>query len=146
VPYLVIGLISFATLIVLALFVFAVPVKGSWLALVSGAVIYLAAATAFGLLVSTLTRTQVAAVFATSVIALIPATQFSGLLVPVSSLSGAGRAIGLAFPASWFQQISMGTFDKGLGFSELWQNHIALVGFVLVFITAATFVLRKQEP
>jgi ribosome-dependent ATPase len=144
-PYVVIGLVSFLTLVLLGIFVFGVPVKGSWLALISGAVIYLAAATAFGLLVSTVTRTQVAAVFATAVIALIPATQFSGLLVPSSSLSGAGRAIGLGFPASWFQRISMGTITKGLGFSELWLNHIALLGFVLFFITAATLILRKQE-
>ena len=145
VPYLVIGLISFATLIVLALFVFAVPVKGSWLALVGGAVIYLGAATAFGLVVSTVTRTQVAAVFATAILALIPVSQFSGLLVPVSSLSGAGRALGLAFPASWFQQISMGTFNKALGFSELWLNHLVLAAFVIAFITAASLILRKQE-
>jgi len=145
VPYLVIGLISFATLIALALFVFAVPVTGSWLALIVGAVIYLGAATAFGLVVSTVTRTQVAAVFATAILALIPVSQFSGLLVPVSSLSGAGRAIGLAFPASWFQQISMGTFNKALGFSELWFNHLVLAAFVLAFITAASLILRKQE-
>ena len=145
VPYLVIGLISFATLIVLALFVFVVPVTGSWLALIVGAVVYLGAATAFGLVVSTLTRTQVAAVFATAIIALIPTSQFSGLLVPVSSLSGAGRALGLAFPASWFQQISMGTFNKALGFSDLWVNHLMLAAFVLVFITAASLILRKQE-
>ena len=145
VPYLVIGLISFATLIVLALFVFAVPVKGSWLALVGGAVLYLGAATGFGLVVSTVTRTQVAAVFATAILALIPVSQFSGLLVPVSSLSGAGRALGLAFPASWFQQISMGTFNKALGFSELWFNHLVLAAFVIGFITAASLILRKQE-
>ena len=145
-PYVLIGFVSFLTLVLLGIFVFGVPVKGSWLALISGAVIYLAAATAFGLLVSTITRTQVAAIFATAIIALIPATQFSGLLVPVSSLSGAGRAIGLGFPASWFQRISMGTFTKGLGFSELWLNHIVLIGFVLAFITAATLILRKQEP
>jgi ribosome-dependent ATPase len=145
VPYLIIGLISFTTLIALALFVFVVPVKGSWLALIVGAFIYLGASTAFGLVVSTLTHTQVAAVFATSVIALVPTAQFSGLLVPVSSLSGAGRAIGLAFPASWFQQISMGTFNKALGFSDLWFNHLVLAAFVLVFITAASLILRKQE-
>ena len=145
-PYVLIGFVSFLTLVLLGIFVFGVPVKGSWLALISGAVIYLAAATAFGLLVSTVTRTQVAAIFATAIIALIPATQFSGLLVPVSSLSGAGRAIGLGFPASWFQRISMGAFTKGLGFSELWLNHIVLIGFVLAFITAATLILRKQEP
>jgi ribosome-dependent ATPase len=145
VPYVVIGLISFLTLVLLALFVFVVPVKGSWLALLSGAFLYLGAATAFGLVVSTITHTQVAAVFATAIIALIPSTQFSGLLVPVSSLSGAGRALGLAFPASWFQQISMGTFTKGLGWSELWVNHLVLALFIVVFITAATLILRKQE-
>jgi ribosome-dependent ATPase len=145
VPYVIIGLISFVTLIILALFVFVVPVKGSWLALIVGAVIYLGASTAFGLVVSTLTHTQVAAVFATAIIALIPTSQFSGLLVPVSSLSGAGRGLGLAFPASWFQQISMGTFSKALGFAELWPNHLALVGFLIAFIAAASLILRKQE-
>jgi ribosome-dependent ATPase len=144
-PYVLIGLSSFATLVLLAIFVFGVPVNGSWAALILGALTLVMAATGFGLLVSTFTRTQVAAVFATTVIALIPTTSFSGLLVPVSSLSGAGRAIGLAFPAAWFEQISMGAFTKGLGFSELWINHVALAVFTVVFLAVAALVLQKQE-
>jgi ribosome-dependent ATPase len=144
-PYVVIGLMSFATLVLLALFVFGVPVKGSWAALISGALLFVLAATGFGLLVSTFVRTQVAAVFGTTCIALIPTVSFSGLLVPVSSLSGAGRAIGLGFPAAWFQQISMGAFTKGLGFSELWFNHLALVIFTVLFLGLAALVLQKQE-
>jgi ribosome-dependent ATPase len=95
--------------------------------------------------VSTFVRTQVAAVFATTVIALVPTVSFSGLLVPVSSLSGVGRAIGSAFPSSWFQQISVGTFTKGLGFPELWFNHLALAIFTVVFLGAGALVLQKQE-
>ena len=144
-PYVAIGLMSFATLVVLALFVFGVPVTGSWAALIVGGFLCVYAATGFGLLVSTFVRTQVAAIFGTTCIALIPTASFSGLLVPVSSLSGAGRAIGLAFPASWFQQISIGTFTKGLGFAELWVNYLALAGFTVLFIGLATLVLRKQE-
>jgi ribosome-dependent ATPase len=144
-PYVVIGLISFFTLLLLSLFVFRVPVTGSWLALLTGVVLYVGASTGFGLVISTVTRTQVAAVFAAAVIALIPSTQFSGLLVPVSSLSGAGRALGLAFPASWFQQISMGTFTKGLGFDTLWVNHVVLALFVVGFVAAAVVILKKQE-
>ena len=53
--------------------------------------------------------------------------------------------IGLAFPASWFQQISMGTFNKALGFSDLWLNHLVLAAFVVIFIAAASLILRKQE-
>ena len=70
----------------------------------------------FGQLISTFTRTQVAAVFATTVLAVIPTVNFSGLLVPVSSLSGQGRLIGLMFPAAWFQPISVGTFTKDSAF------------------------------
>ncbi|MBV8106260.1 MAG: ribosome-associated ATPase/putative transporter RbbA, partial [Hyphomicrobiales bacterium] len=144
-PYVLIGLSSFATLILLALFVFGVPVTGSWAALIAGGLLCVCAATGFGLLISTLVKTQVAAVFGTTCLALIPTTSFSGLLVPVSSLSGAGRAIGLAFPSSWFQQISIGAFTKGLGFAELWPNYVALAGFTILFIGAAALILRKQE-
>ena len=83
--------------------------------------------------------------FGTTCLALIPTASFSGLLVPVSSLSGAGRAIGLGFPASWFQQISIGAFTKGLGFSELWVNYLALAVFTVLFIGVAALILRKQE-
>jgi len=144
-PYVLIGVSSFATLVLLAIFVFGVPVTGSWGALIAGGLLCVCAATGFGLLVSTIVRTQVAAVFGTTCLALIPTVSFSGLLVPVSSLSGAGRAIGLGFPSSWFQQISIGAFTKGLGFSELWPNYVALVGFTVLFIGAAALILRKQE-
>jgi ribosome-dependent ATPase len=63
----------------------------------------------------------------------------------VASLSGGGRLIGLGFPSAWFQQISVGTFTKGLGFADLWQNHLALAGFAMVFIAASVVALRKQE-
>jgi ribosome-dependent ATPase len=144
-PYVAIALVSFLTLLALSLFLFGVPVKGSVVALLTGVILYVLASTGFGLVVSTFTRTQVAAIFATAVIAMIPAVNFSGLLVPVSSLSGAGRLLGLAFPAAWFQQISVGTFTKSLGFAELWINHLALVAFAIVFISVAAVVLRKQE-
>lgn len=145
-PYVAIALVSFATLLLLSLLLFGVPVKGSVIALLTGVVLYVLASTGFGLVISTFTKTQVAAIFATAVIAMIPAVNFSGLLVPVSSLSGAGRTLGLAFPAAWFQQISVGTFTKSLGFTELWPNHVALAAFATVFIGAAAVALRKQEP
>jgi ribosome-dependent ATPase len=70
---------------------------------------------------------------------------FSGLLVPVSSLTGQGRLIGLMFPAAWFQPISVGTFTKGLGFSDLWFNALVLVIFTAVYFTASHLFLHKQE-
>jgi ribosome-dependent ATPase len=144
-PYVVIAMVSFLSLLIISYGIFFVPVKGSGAALLLGTFFYVVATTGFGILVSTFTKTQVAATFAAAIIAIIPAVNFSGLLVPVSSLSGSGRLIGLGFPSAWYQQISVGTFTKGLGFTELWQNHIALVGFALLFLAVSVLALRKQE-
>ena len=144
-PYVVVGMLAFILMVLMAYLVFHVPVKGSFGALVLGALLYVFSTCGFGQLVSTFTRTQVAAVFATTVLCIIPVVNFSGLLVPVSSLTGAGRAIGLMFPAAWFQPISVGTFTKGLTYSDLWFNALMLAVFALGFFTASHIFLRKQE-
>jgi ribosome-dependent ATPase len=145
-PYVAVGMLTFTLLLVMAFLVFHVPVKGSFAALLAGALVYVFSTCGFGQLVSTFTKTQVAAVFATTILAIVPTVNFSGLLVPVSSLTGAGRAIGLMFPAAWFQPISVGIFTKALGFPDLWFNALVLCGFAIFYIVAAQMVLQKQEP
>ncbi|MBO0710438.1 MAG: ribosome-associated ATPase/putative transporter RbbA [Acetobacteraceae bacterium] len=144
-PYIVVAMVSFLLLLVLAIFLFGVPVKGSVAALALGTLLYVSATTGFGQLVSTFTRTQVAAVFATAILSIVPAVSFSGLMVPVSSLSGGARVLGLGFPSSWYQPISSGAFTKGLGLSVLWPNLVMLAIFSVVFHTIAQLLLRKQE-
>ena len=144
-PYIAVAAASFVFLLILAVFLFDVPVKGSLFTLVIGTLLYVAASTGFGQLISTFTRTQVSAVFATIVISIIPAANFSGLLVPVSSLSGGGRVLGLGFPSAWYQPISVGTFTKALGFDDLWLNVMMLAVFFVLYLVAAKLILRKQE-
>ena len=144
-PYIAVSMISFVLLLLLSVFLFHVPVKGSLLVLTLGTLLYVGAATGFGQLISTFTKTQVSAVFATIVIALIPAANFSGLLVPTSSLTGGARLAGLSFPSGWYQPVSVGTFTKGLGFQDLWLNLVVLAAFFVAFGVAAVLILRKQE-
>jgi ribosome-dependent ATPase len=144
-PYMAIAMISFVTLLLMAVFVFGVPVKGSLVTLVAGVALYVFAATGFGLLVSSFTSTQVAAVFTTAALTITTCVFFSGLLVPVSSLSGVAAATGNSFPAAWFMQLSLGTFTKALGFGDLWPDMVMVLAFGLAFIAAAGIGLRKQE-
>jgi len=144
-PYIAVAAASFVLLLILAVFLFHVPVKGSLFTLLLGTVLYAAASTGFGQLISTFTRTQVSAVFATIVISIIPAANFSGLLVPVSSLSGGGRILGLGFPSAWYQPITVGTFTKALGLDDLWLNLMMLAVFFILYLVAAKLILRKQE-
>jgi ribosome-dependent ATPase len=144
-PYVAIAAVSFLSLLLMALLLFGVPVQGSVAVLFAGSLLYVLATTAFGLLVSSFTRTQIAAIFATAILVIIPSVNFSGLLVPVSSLSGGSRLLGLAFPAAWYQQVSVGTFAKALGLPDLWPELLMLAGFGVLFILLAALALSKQE-
>ncbi len=144
-PYVLIGFIAFLLLTGLAAPVFGLLPKGSIAALTLGALLYAAAATSFGLLVSAFVRTQVAAIFAAAILCMIPTVNFSGLFYPTSTLEGAARIIGMLFPASWFQTISLGVFDKGLGFAHFLPQLAALGGFALAFLGIARLLVRKQE-
>ncbi|MGN6098849.1 MAG: ribosome-associated ATPase/putative transporter RbbA [Bosea sp. (in: a-proteobacteria)] len=144
-PYIGVAMGSFLMLVVIALTVFAVPIKGSAWILLLATLLYVSATTGFGQLISSFTRTQVSAVFATAILSIIPAVNFSGLMVPVASLSGGGRLIGTSLPPAWYQPVSVGVFTKGLGVAELWPNLLVLAGFFLLFLVVAQLGLRKQE-
>lgn len=144
-PYVAIGFINYLIMFLLAVWVFGVPLKGSLVGLSVAALIYVLATTSIGILSSTFTTTQVAAVFVTAIGTMMPGTQFSGLLQPVSSLQGAGHVIGLIFPTTYFMRASVGAFTKGLGFVELMGFLWPLALFWLGAIGLGWVLLRKQE-
>lgn len=144
-PYVGLAMLSYCVLVVLAVLVMGVPLKGSLLGLTTGATLYILASTGFGLFISTFVRSQVAAIFGTAIICLIPAVNFSGLLYPVSTLTGVPYYIAKAFPTAWFQLVSLGCFTKGLGFAFFWRIDCVLAGFAAVYMLCACMLLRKQD-
>jgi len=144
-PYVGLALANFLLMVVMAVAVFGVPVKGSFATLLLGAVLYTICATGIGLLASTFTRSQVAALFFTMIGTMIPAVQFSGMMDPVSSLEGAGAFIGRIYPASHFLTITRGVFNKALGFDDLRAAFWPLAIAVPVILAGAVLLLRKQE-
>jgi ribosome-dependent ATPase len=144
-PYIGIAMANFVSLFLLAIFVFGVPIKGPFLTLLIGTFVYVVATTGFGQLISSFTRTQVAAVFATAILSIVPAVNFSGLFAPVSSLSGGARIMGLSFPSAWYQPITVGVFAKALGMADLWRNVAAICVIALAFFVLSLLLLQKQE-
>ena len=144
-PYVLLSFLSYLILLGVVVFGLGVPLKGSFIALTAGVLCFVFASTGFGLLVSTFVRTQVAAIFAAAILAMIPALNFSGMLYPSATLSGAGKWIGIFSPTSWFQTVSLGVITKGLG----WHDVDTLCGTLLLFFAAywlaAGLLLKKQE-
>jgi ribosome-dependent ATPase len=144
-PYVAVAMTNFTLMFLMALFVFKVPLKGSFPTLVLGVLIYVTTTTAYGMLISAFTRTQIAALFGTAILTVLPATQFAGVMTPVSSLSGMAQIMGRGFPMTYFVPISIGTFTKGLGFADLSANLAALAVFIPVLTLLSLLLLRKQE-
>ncbi len=144
-PYILIAFVEFWILFGLGLTLFGVPFTGSLAALAGVTLLYVTATTGIGQLMSSFTRTQVAAVFATAVLNVIPTVNFAGLIVPVSSLNAGGRLVGQAFPGAWYQPVVSGTFVKGFHWPDVAGHALVLAGFALAYLVLAALLLRKQE-
>ncbi|WP_205341964.1 ribosome-associated ATPase/putative transporter RbbA [Denitrificimonas caeni] len=145
IPYVVVSLLNLALLVAINRWLFDVPLKGSGVALAVGGVLYVLATTSFGLLVSTVTKTQIAAILGTMILTTLPTIQFSGLITPRSSLDGGSAWMGVLFPAGYFLDIAVGTFTKALNLRDLWLQCLALLGFFLAFTGLSLLLLKKQE-
>ncbi|THD45897.1 MAG: ABC transporter ATP-binding protein/permease [Bradyrhizobium sp.] len=144
-PYIAVAMANFTLMLLMALFVFQIPLKGSFPALLLGVLVYVTTMTGYGMLISAFTKTQIAALFGTAILTVLPATQFAGMMTPVSSLAGGAQIIGRGFPMTYFVPISVGTFTKGLGFADLGVDLLALIVFVPVLTSFSILLLRKQE-
>ncbi|QOG20789.1 MULTISPECIES: ribosome-associated ATPase/putative transporter RbbA [Bradyrhizobium] len=143
-PYVALAMLNFLLLTAFAVFIFRVPFTGSFAAFASAALLYVIITTAMGLVISSFMASQIAAIFATALLTMIPATQYSGLVDPVSSLQGAGALVGRIYPTAHFVTITRGTFSKGLDFGDLSEPFVALAVTVPVLLALGAVLLKKQ--
>ncbi len=144
-PYVALAMLNFLTLTVMAVTLFGVPVTGSFPALACGALLYVIAATSLGLVISAFMRSQLAALFGTALLTILPAVQLSGMTDPVSSLEGFGALLGRIYPTTHFLTIARGAFSKGLGFHDLQASFMPLLLAVPLLTALGAVLLRKQE-
>lgn len=145
IPYIFMSLLSFYILTMISVLILHVPVTGSFSALFFGAFCIAWAATSLGLLVSCFATSQVAAIFGSAILAMIPSLNFSGMLTPVSSLEGVNVLISEFFPSSWFHKIIIGAFAKGLSWSDFVNYYLILGAFAISYLILANIFLKKQE-
>jgi len=144
-PYIALAMFNFLTMVLLAVAVFGVPLKGSFVTLATATLFYVAAGTALGLLISTFCRSQIAAIFGAAIMTFLPCSQFSGVLDPISSLEGFGAFVGRVFPTTYYLIITRGTFSKALDFYPLRYQFIPLLLAAPALLALTVALLRKQE-
>jgi ribosome-dependent ATPase len=144
-PYIAIGMINFFILVALAGIVFGVSIKGSFLLLALCTLLYVIVTTGIGMVTSTFTSTQVAAVFVTAILTIQPTIQFAGLLQPVSTLQGGARLIGTIWPTTYYMHSSVGAYTKGLAPHLMTQDLVVLACTIPILLVISMLGLRKQD-
>lgn len=141
-PYVLVGVIQAALILVLARLLFAVPMSGGWLALALGLLLFIVGSLALGFLISTVSRTQLQAM-QMSFFYMLPSILLSGFMFPFRGMPEWAQAIGQAIPVTHFLRVVRGALLKGEGLATLWPSHVALGVFVCVVTALAMLRYRR---
>lgn len=145
IPYIAIAMLNFFIMVILAIVVFGVPIKGGLLSLTFAALLFSIFSTGFGLFASSFTSSQIGAMFFTLVGTMIPAIQFGGMINPVSSMEGFSRLFGEIYPASHMLTVSRGIFSKALYFHDLTGEMMILAIGGPLIVLCSVLLLKKQD-
>jgi ABC-2 type transport system permease protein len=142
IPVLGLGLFHLLIYTGLTMFQFGVPMRGSFIALVLAAFVYILTALSLGLLISTVSKTQQEA-FMLLILVLLPAVMLSGFVSPIESMPKIFQWMTVVNPIRYFLEIVRGVFLKGIGVAELWPQYLTLTFMAAVIMTTATKRFRR---
>jgi ABC-2 type transport system permease protein len=137
-PYIGIGFFNGAMIILFAKLLFDIPIRGNLLLLSGLALVYIFVALSFGLMISSIVRTQQLAMLITLMATILPTIILSGFIFPISAMPLMLRYISKVLPATYFLVIIRGILLKGNGLRELWPQAAILTGIGVIILTAAT--------
>ena len=141
-PYVAVGLIQTAIILVLARVLFDVPMQGGWLGLSLGVALFIVGSLALGFLMSTVAKTQLQAM-QMSVFYILPSILLSGFMFPFRGMPAWAQALGEVVPVTHFLRVVRGALLKGQGLEDMWRELLALVAFVCVVTALAMARYRR---
>jgi ABC-2 type transport system permease protein len=144
IPYFFISLLSSMSIVALAMLLFGLPMRGSWLMLLLAVSLFLIGALAFGLLISTLAETQQVAFQIALLTSYLPTLMLSGFIFPISSMPAFLQVVTHVVPARYFLVALRGIVLKGVGIEVFWRDLVALVVFATIIMTLASLRLKRE--
>ena len=144
IPYFIVSLVSAMGIVLTAMALFGMPMRGSWPLLLLAVSLFLVGALGLGLLISTIAETQQVAFQAALLASFLPTLMLSGFIFPISSMPAFLRAVTYLVPARYFLVALRGIVLKGTGIRILWTDLAALTVFALLVVGLAGIRLRRQ--
>jgi ABC-2 type transport system permease protein len=144
IPYFAISLASAMGIVLVAMTLFGVPMRGSWPLLLAALSLFLVGALGLGLVISSVAETQQVAFQLALLASFLPTLMLSGFIFPIASMPVALRAITYVVPARYFLVALRGIVLKGVGFPAIWPELLALAVYAMLMLALASVRLRRQ--
>lgn len=146
VPYFVLSCINLLTILLFSVFLLKVPIAGSLAALLTVSLIYIFVSLAIGLLISSITSSQLVALLLSGMALMIPAVYLSGMIFPIENMPKGLQIAAQIIPARWYIVAARNIMIKGLGFSSILKELAVLSGMAIALITISLkkFKLRLE--
>lgn len=145
-PYFVLSCVNFATIMLLSVFVLGVPIAGNFMSLVAVSLLYIFVSLSFGLLVSTITHSQQAAMLVSGMGLMIPVMLLSGMMFPIENMPLPLQLLSNIVPAKWYIRAVKAIMIEGLGITSVLKEVgvLCLMGVILVSISLKKFKVRLE--
>jgi ABC-2 type transport system permease protein len=137
IPYFIVSLINVATILLLSVFVLGMPIQGSIFLLIAVTVLYLLCALSLGLLISTVTNSQLAAMLVSLLGLMLPVVMLSGYAFPVANMPVPLQIISNLVPAKWYIIMVKSVMIKGMGLAGVWKESLIILGMTLFFLAVS---------
>ena len=144
VPYFVVSLVSAMSIVVAAMVLFDMPMRGSWVVLLGVVSLFLVGALGFGLLISSIAETQQVAFQLALLTSFLPTLMLSGFIFPISSMPEFLQLVTRIVPARYFLVALRAIVLKGVGPQVFWSDLVALGIFAVAILGLASLRLRRQ--
>jgi len=143
-PYVAISAVNLIILWIIAIQLFRAPFKGDPLFFAVSSLLFILCTTGMGLILSLLVSTQLAALVITIVLSIVPTILYSGILMPVSSLTHGAKIVAYLHPAMHYTRIVQGSFLKGVGLEVLWEEALVLALYASGLLAAGYLLFHKR--
>ena len=134
IPYFIISLINVATILILSVFVLGLPIEGSLFLLIGSTIIYIFCALSLGILISTVTETQQAAMLISLLGLMLPVVMLSGYAFPIANMPAILQILSNLVPAKWYIMIVKSVMIKGIGIEQIWKELLILLAMTGTFL------------
>ena len=145
-PYLILSIINAFVIVLIGHFIFGVPINGSFILMMLETILFILMALCLGILLSTIAKNQMVAMFISMIALMLPTIILSGFIYPIENMPLALQILSHVMPARWFVTILRAIMLKGVGIIYIWKETLILIGMTLFFIALSVrkFKIRLE--